>query len=171
MTLIIIGLIAYAVYRASFSVQNRKKEEQRKAEADRMKLEQVRMREEWKARVAEAKIETDRMIKIEREQMRLAKEQQRQAEELAKHEERIADLEFRMTQAEADIDHWTEQVGNLYALLDLEQTEQAGALAGSKTDIKCQKRIITLNNQIHMAEQRLAKAKHIKETAEKKLSA
>ena len=154
------------------SVMKRKQEEERKRkEAARRKEETARIREEWKARVAEAKIETDRLIALEREQMRLAREQERQAEQLAKHEERIEKLEFRMQQAEADISHWTEQVGNLYALLDLELAEQSGTIPGSKTDIKCQKRIITLNNQIHSAEQKLARAEYIKREAKRQLAA
>ena len=101
----------------------------------------------YKAECAETRRrneETERLIALEREQIRqrreqekLSKEQERQAEVLRKHESRIADLEDRMAQAESDIAHWSETVASLYALLDIELAEQAGAMPGSKTDIKC----------------------------------
>ena len=122
--------------------------------------------------------ETARLIALEREQLRQRREQEklyaeqaRQAEVLRKHESRIADLEDRMAQAESDIAHWGETVASLYALLDIELAEQAGAMPGSKTDIKCQKRVITLRNQIHAAETRVNKAKSVKRNAERELSA
>lgn len=109
--------------------------------------------------------------RLDKEQERLAKEQERQAAQLAKHEKRLADLEFKAKEAEANISHWKEQLSRLYALLDLEEAEQAGALPGSKTDLKCQKKIIALTNQIHAAEARVEKAKHAEEMAERELSA
>ena len=119
-----------------------------------------------------------RMASLEREQARqrkaqdrLWKEQQKQAEQIAKHERRIADLEHKMVQAESDIEHWTQQVCNLYALLDVAEAEQASAVPGSKTDLAAQKRIVALNNQIHTAETKLSKAKYVKQTAAKELSA
>ena len=119
-----------------------------------------------------------RMAALEREQARqrkeqekLWKEQQKQADQIAKHERRIADLEQKMVQAEADIEHWTQQVGNLYGLLDVAEMEQHSAVPGSKKDLTAQKRIVALNNQIHTAESKLSKAKYIKRMAEQELSA
>ena len=139
---------------------------QRQPEIDRQ-AEQARIQDE-----------IDRLIEVERQQQRIRNEQQRirneqrrQAEQLAKHEQRISDLEFRMNQAEADIEHWKSQIGNLYALLDIEQSNRSKAAPGSKADAACQKRIITLNNQIHTAETRLAKAQHTRATAEQQLNA
>lgn len=171
MTLIIIGLIVYAVCRASASVNNRRKEELRKAEEDRMKLEQARMHEEWKARVAEAKIETDRMIKIEREQMRQAKEMERQAEQLARHEERLEKLEQRLTIAEGEIAFNREQRERLFKLLEIEQKEQEGTTEGSREWAKSQKKIISLENQIHTVQKRIDKSKMEKVFCESRISA
>lgn len=162
MTLVVIIVAVYALFKICTSASSRKVNVKQTADTERIKLEQARMREEWKQRVAEAKIETDRLIKLEREQ-------QRQAEQLAKHEERLEKLEYRLSAAEADIEHWSEQIGNLYALLDIEMAEQAGAVPGSKTDIKCQKRIIALNNQIHTAESRVRKAQFEKSFCEKRV--
>ena len=124
---------------------------------------------EWKLAQEKAKQETARINAVIREQERLAKEQERQAAQLEKHEEQLAKLEHRLAVAEGDIAHWQEQIGNLYALLDIEQAEQAGAVPGSKSDIQHQKKIITLSNQIHAAENRLAKAKFEKSFCENKL--
>ena len=124
---------------------------------------------EWKLAKEHAKQETARINAVIREQERLAKEQERQAAQLEKHEEQLAKLEHRLAVAEGDIAHWQEQICNLYALLDIEQAEQAGAVPGSKSDIQHQKKIITLSNQIHAAENRLAKAKFEKSFCENKL--
>lgn len=78
---------------------------------------------------------------------------------------------LKLRQAEADIRHWNDTANKLYALLDVELLEQSGALPGSKTDLKCQKKIITLNNQIHDAEARLSKAKYNKAMAMKEIAA
>ena len=63
MTFIIMIVAAYAVYRFYANQEQAKREAKQKAEAERIKREQARMKEEWKQRVAEAKIETDRLIK------------------------------------------------------------------------------------------------------------
>ena len=147
-----------------------------RAEVERLvalEREQMRMAEQsrklensWKSYV----LETERkQEKLQREQEKLRREQEKQANQIAKHEKRIADLEFRMTQAESDIDHWKEQVGNLYALLDYVNVELEQAIVGGKNQMKLQKQVITLTNQIHAAESRLAKAEHIKKTAKKEL--
>ena len=133
---------------------------------------------EERAAQERAREETRRIIELEREQMRQRKEQEklyaeqsRQAEILRKHDSRIADLEDRMAQAESDIEHWSNAVASLYALLDIELAKQAGAMPGSKTDVQCQRQIITLNNKIHAAETKVNKAKSAKRKAERELSA
>lgn len=118
----------------------------------------------------EQKRQAEQIAKLATAQTRQEKEQQKQAAQLAKHERRIADLEYRMEQAETDILHWSETVNSLYAILDVELSTQAGAMPGSDTDVRCQKRIITLNNQIHAAEARVNRAKHIKQMASMELA-
>lgn len=154
-------------------------EDQRREAAER--AEQTRRLLELEAEQRRQRLEQEQLIKEQerqrkeqerllREQEKQEREQRRQAEQLAKHERRIADLEFRMTQAETDILHWSETVNSLYALLDVELSTQAGAMPGSKTDVRCQKRIITLNNQIHAAEARVNRARHIKQMASMELA-
>lgn len=179
MTLILIIFCiwgASALARASKEVKAERERERLRREQAARSAELARMTAEWKQRQAEAKIETQRLIALEREQMRqakeqgkMAKEQERQAEVLRKHEEQIAKLEFRLSTAESDIAHWNEQIAALYAILDMEQLELAGTVNGSKEQMKHQKKIITLNNQIHAAENRLNKAKFEKSFCEDKL--
>jgi chromosome segregation ATPase len=129
------------------------------------------MTAEWKQRQAEAKIETARLIAVEREQMRLAKEQEKQGEQLAKHEKRIADLEFRMSQAESDIEFLNDRIAQLDAQRDYLLLQQSGTIPGGKEHTKYQTKIISIDNQIHTAESKLTKARHIKAMAERELSA
>ena len=77
---------------------------------------------------------------------------------LRRHDEQIAVLEFKVEQAENDIRRLKEHVGGLYALLDIAEAEQAGALPGSKTDVRCQTKILSLNKRIDTAEKQLRKA-------------
>ena len=124
---------------------------------------------EWKQAQEQAKQETAQVNALLREQERLAKEQERQAAQLEKHEEQLAKLEHRLAIAEGDIAHWEDQFYNLCALLDIEQAEKAAAVPGSKSDIQHTRKIITLTNQIHAAENRLAKAKFEKSFCENKM--
>lgn len=163
--------------RSKVSVQREIAYEAEKLESEAQRRErewrelQRQREEEHRERVRAYEQIAREQLRLANEQRRLAEEQRKQAEQIAKHNEQIAKLEFRMDQAEADIAHWKETVSNLYALLDLEMAEQAAVVPGSKTDIKCQKRIIALRNQIHAAESRYSKAKFEKEQAQIKLGA
>ncbi|MBO5967291.1 MAG: hypothetical protein J6S14_02200 [Clostridia bacterium] len=155
---------------------NRKKKTPSAQSSQRITDEQfrelMRQREmEYRERVRVQEQLAREQIRQAKEQKRLAEEQRKQAALLAKHDEQIAKLEYRMDQAEADIAHWKEAVGKLYALLDLAEAEQAASVPGSKTDVACQKRIITLTNQIHTAESKLRKAAYERNTAQSKLGA
>lgn len=114
---------------------------------------------------------TGRLDETEKELGRQMEAQERLEKAVAKHDEEINKLTFRMEQAEADIDHWKEQIGNLYALLDVAQNELEQSIIGGKNQAKYQKQIITLSNQIHAAEARLAKAQYTRDEASRKLAA
>lgn len=127
-------------------------------------------------------------LAFEREQLRLAKEQQartkalekrtaivereqeRQAAILANHEKRISDLEFKMEEAQNDIENWKEELGQYFALLDIAELNLAGTLNGSKEQEKYQRKVITLNKQIHATEKRIRKAQHTIKTTERELA-
>ena len=167
MSLLIIVFCAWglsALLRAGKEAKREQAERKRQAEL-------ARMTAEWKQRQAEAKIETARLIAVEREQMRLAKEQEKQAAQLAKHEKRIADLEFRMSQAESDIEFLNDRIAQLDAQRDYLLLQQSGTIPGGKEHTKYQTKIISIDNQIHTAENKLVKAKHTKAMAARELSA
>lgn len=112
----------------------------------------------------EEKLQSIRLERVEVEQERIV-------ERLDDHDRRISDLEFKVEQANADIEHWNSVVNQLYGLLDIAQDAQREAIRGGKQDVKYSKQVISLTNQIHSAEVRLNKAKHIKKTALEELSA
>lgn len=167
MTLI---LIIFCIWGASALVRANREAKREQAERKRQ-AEAARMRQEWRERQAEAKIETARLIAVEREQMRLAKEQEKQAELLRKHEERLMKLEQRMATAESEIAFNREQRERLFSLLDIEEMERDASIPGGKEWQKHQKKVISLENQIHTVQKRIDKAKMDKAFCEKQMEA
>ncbi|MBQ9662935.1 MAG: hypothetical protein IJV40_07300 [Oscillospiraceae bacterium] len=100
-----------------------------------------------------------------KKQARLAKEQERIRKEQTRQAETISKLSFRLSQAEADIQHQQTRLSQLFALLDIAEANQAAAVPGSTQDVRCQKQIITLTNQIAACEKRIAKAQFDRDTA------
>ena len=125
------------------------------------------------ARIAQVKAEQARQREELKRQREESKRQARQLDKheawLKKHDAEIEALQFKVDKAESDIEHWKEQIGNLYALLDIAQAEMNSALVGGKIQMKYQKQVISLNNQIHTAEQRLNKAQFDRDCAERKM--
>ena len=179
MTLILIIFCiwgASALARATKEAARQKEIERQRREQAARSAELARMTAEWKQRQAEAKIETQRLIALEREQMRqareqekLAKEQEKQAEVLRKHEERLMKLEQRMATAESEIAFNREQRERLFSLLDIEERERDAAIEGSATWQKHQKKVISLENQIHTVQKRIDKAHMDKAYCESKM--
>ena len=179
MTLLIIIFCIWGVS----ALARASKEAKAERERDRLRREQAarsaelaRMTAEWKQRQAEAKIETARLIALEREQMRQAKEQEKlakgqekQAEVLRKHEERLMKLEQRMATAESEIAFNREQRERLFKLLDIEERERDACIEGSATWQKHHKKIISLENQIHTVQKRIDKAHMDKAYCEKQM--
>lgn len=141
------------------------------AEIQREREERIRIVEEQRRVAAEQREHAKALAELAREQRLQAAEQEKQRVILAKHEKRISELEFKMDKAIKDEEHWKEQVGNLYALLDMAQNELQQAIIGGKNQMKYQKQIITLNNQIHAAEARYDKAKQDKTMLKRELEA
>lgn len=174
MTLI---LIIFCIWGAS-ALARATKEAARQKEIDRQRREQAarsaelaRMTAEWKQRQAEAKIETARLIAVEREQMRLAKEQEKQAVILEKHEKRIELLEYKVRKLDRDIEAQNELLADYYAQLDWLLLQQSGTVSGGSEFAKWQNKIVTKNNQIRKAECKLADMNDAKERAEKEMEA
>lgn len=90
--------------------------------------------------------------------------------QIAKHEEQLRKMRFTMKQAEADIEHLDNMIGELDGILSYLKLEQSGTTPSSKEYVKYQSKIISLENRIHAAEAKLAKAKYTKSEAERKLA-
>ena len=156
----------------SYSTKQSQREFQRiDSEIRKRKLEQKQMAQELAQQKRDAELYVRKQIALEREQMKLAKEQAKQAEQIAKHDKRIADLEFRMGQAESDIQFQNDRIAQLDAQRDYLLLQQSGTVPGGKEHTKFQNKIMVLDNQIHAAEARLAKAQHTHDMAERELSA
>ena len=182
--LIIIGII-WGVCKLISAASAASKERARQAqlerirrEQERVRLEQARQREAWKAAQAAERERVRQMVALEREQARqakeqerIAKEQERQAAQLAKHEEQLAKLEQRLSVAESEIAFNREQRDRLFLLLDIEERERAACVEGSATWQKHQKKVISLENQIHTVQKRIDKAQADKAFCEKQMSA
>lgn len=174
MALLIIALgiwMLSALARASKEVKAERERERLRREQAARSAELARMTAEWKQRQAEAKIETARLIALEREQMRLSKEQEKQAAILAKHEKRIADLEYKVRKLDRDIEAQGELLADYYAQLDWLLLQQSGTVVGGSEFAKWQNKIVTKQNQIRKAENKLADMNDAKERAAKELAA
>lgn len=101
---------------------------------------------------------------------RQRKEDARRDAQFAKHEEQIRKMQFQLEQATADIEHLTNTLSELDAMLDYLKMEQSGTTPGGKEYAKYQNKIISLENRVHATETRLAKAQHAKAEAERKLA-
>ena len=160
-----------ALIRAYSTKQSQREFQRIDSEIRQRKAEQKQMARELAQQKRDAESYVRRQIALEREQMKLAKEQAKQAEQIAKHDKRIADLEFRMGQAESDIQFHNERIAQLDAQRDYLLLQQSGTVPGGKEHTKIQNKIMVLDNQIHAAEARLAKAQHAHDMAERELSA
>lgn len=145
-------------------VRIRSKEKRRAKELARIKAEQIKQHKMMLQCAEEQKV-------LSKEQERQAKEQERQAKELAKHEEQIAKLEFTVSKAQFDIDYLSERVANLDAMRDNLMAQQCACTPTSKGWDKLQRKILTLDNQIHSAESRLGKAQFSMAQAKAKMMA
>ena len=114
----------------------------------------------------------DRKLKQQRQkQERLQKEQQKLRAEQAKQTETINKMQFKLNQALADIEAGKVRLAQLYALLDIAENNRAGAVPGSSADVRYQRQIITITNQIHSTEKRIAKAEFDRNTAKAAIAA
>ena len=137
-----------------------------------------KVREEIERQKSETQAILRRQHEVEREQARqraeqerLAKEQERQAAQLAKHEEMLMKLDQRLATAEREIAFNREQRERLWKLLEIEELERDSSIEGSNAWQKHQRKVISLENQIHTVQKRIDKAQMDKAFCERKLSA
>lgn len=148
------------------------KEQKRQREA------QARLLREQRAYAQAQREETARLIALEKARQaqeklneKFEREQARQAEAIRKHEERIFKLEQRMASAESELAFNREQRDRLFKLLDIEERERDGAIPESATWQKHQRKVISLENQIHTVQKRIDKAQADRLFCEKQMSA
>lgn len=147
-------------------------------EQKRQREAQARLLREQRAQAQAQREETARLIALEKARQaqeklneKLEREQARQAEVLRKHEERIFKLEQRMATAESELAFNREQRDRLFKLLDIEERERDGAIPESATWQKHQRKVISLENQIHTVQKRIDKAQADRLFCEKQMSA
>ena len=110
-----------------------------------------------------------RILAVEREQEIARKEREQMQKQLADHEERLMKLEHQMALNESEIAFNREQRNRLFALLDIEERERDASIEGSSTWQKHQRKVISLENQIHAVQKRIDKAKMSKQVCKKKM--
>ena len=149
MTIILIFLIVALIW------QNKKLSARLSALADRQ--------EEAEANIAKlsrrSRKQTFKQRQFDRRLEQQHKRQERIAKEQTKQTELIRKLQFQLEQAMSEIEAGNNRLSQLFALLDIANANQAAAMPGSREDVRYQKQILTLENQIHTVEKRIAKAK------------
>ena len=134
----------------------RKEREEARKQRERLLKEQERQRREQ-----------DRQ---RREQERQAKEQERQAAILERHEEQLMKLDHRLASAESEIAFNREQIERLFKLQEMELTERDACTYGSSEWQKHERKVITLEGQIHTLQKRIDRAKADKRFCESKMA-
>lgn len=191
MRIIVIALL-FCVYKAITTALEMKRERERKEELERVrraqaaqKIEQTRMRYEFKAEQNRAREQERKQAAMRRaqaimakeqerqrkEQERLAKEQEKQAAQIAKHEEEITKLGLRVATAESEIAFNREQRERLFPLLEAAELNRDACTKGSNEWQKHQRKVIALENQIHVVQKRIDKALMDRDFCNKKISA
>lgn len=149
MKILLIIAALYCLYKIFSALSARRKEQEHKAEVQRIQDEQTRQREQIKAQIERAKLETKERIEAEKRRLewqkrqdeinaRLEKEQERQAKELERHEDLIMKLNFRLEKAEDEIYHFTSVLETLVSQRESVQTELDSIIA--KTTAQDEKR-------------------------------
>lgn len=179
MALLIIGIgiwMLSALAKAS-------KEAARERERERQRKEQEQMRQEMRERMAEAKLETARLIALEREQMRQREAERKQAEWNRKQEEinrkqaeinrkteeRLLRLEQKLKLAKRDEEHYSEEV----TAITIDMNAVKGYVDYMKgRGLPCKGKeaeLEKLNKKLYAAETKLIKARQARELCEKQM--
>lgn len=109
--------------------------------------------------------------KVEPETEEMEAEEIQPEERDIKAEKRRDALMFSIQSAEADIDFLNARIAQLDTQRDYLLLQQSGTVPGGKEHTKYQTKIISIENQVHTAENRLNKAKHAKAMAQRELAA
>ena len=196
--IILLAGILFCLYRIIQGLKDREEQRQRVEAEKQREADAARLREEWRREQAQYKANLLRIQTLEkeqalarkqreallkeqdrqrreqdrqrREQERQAKEQERQAATLARHEEQLMKLDHRLASAESEIAFNREQIERLFKLQEMELTERDACAYGSSEWQKHERKVITLEGQIHTLQKRIDKAKADKRFCESKLA-
>ena len=175
--IIILALLIWAISSIVKSASAKKAERNRQAQIARLnaenarrKAEAARIREEFRIRQAEAKAEVQRIVAIEREQMRLAKEQEKQAARLEKVEAEQRKIKATLYKAVKDIDHLTYEMEQKRKYGEYLELERDACVKYGAEWHKWNNKVSTNNNQLYAMETKLDKALANKAEAERKIA-
>lgn len=169
--MIIVLIIGVYIMWYTFSPSKKERERKAKEEAKRAEFERKALLRKQQELEREQLRQKQEQTRQRREQERLAKEQEKQAAQLAKHEEMLMKLDQRLATAESEIAFNREQRERLWKLLEIEELERDSSIEGSNAWQKHQRKVISLENQIHTVQKRIDKAQMDKAFCEKKMSA
>ena len=141
------------------------KEQMRQREA------QARLLRDQRAYAQAQREETARLIALEKARQAQDAWNAKQEAINRKNEERLFKLEQRMASAESELAFNREQRDRLFKLLDIEERERDGAIPESATWQKHQRKVISLENQIHTVQKRIDKAQADRLFCEKQMAA
>ena len=170
-------LIIFCIWGASALARASKESKRKRAEQKRSE-DLKRMTAEWKQRQAEAKIETQRLIALEREAMRQREVERKQAEWNRKQEEinrkteeRLLRLEQKLELAQRDEAHYAEEVTAI--TIDMKAVKgYVDYMKGRGLPCKGKEaELEKLNKRLYAAETKLIKARQARELCEKQMSA
>ena len=181
MSILLIVLFCWglsALVRANESNKRQREIERQRKEQAARSAELARMTAEWKQRQAEAKIETQRLIALEREAMRQREVERKQAEWNRKQEEinrkteeRLLRLEQKLELAQRDEAHYSEEV----TAITIDMNAVKGYVDYMKgRGLPCKGKeaeLEKLNKKLYAAETKLIKARQARELCEKQMSA
>ena len=178
--ILIIAIIwgASALARATKEAARQKEIDRQRREQAQRSAELARMTAEWKQRQAEAKIETQRLIALEREAMRQREVERKQAEWNAKQEEinrkteeRLLRLEQKLELAKRDEEHYSDEVIDI--TVDMKSVKAYVEYMHGR-GLPCKGKeaeLEKLNKKLYAAETKLIKARQARELCEKQMRA
>ena len=179
MSILLIALFCWglsALVRANEANKRQREIERQRREQAARSAELARMTAEWKQRQAEAKMETERLIALEREAMRQREVERKQAEWNRKQEEinrkteeRLLRLEQKLELAQRDEAHYSEEVTAI--TIDMKSVKAYVEYMHSR-GLPCKGKeaeLEKLNKKLYAAETKLIKARQARELCEKQM--
>ena len=114
----------------------------------------------------------DRKLEQQRKrQERLAKAQKQFKQEQQKQAASLNKLEYKLAEAQADIEAGNARLSQLFGLMDGLVAAQSATTPGSLADVRLQRQIISLENQIHTTEKRIRKSEFDRDAAKAAIAA